>query len=84
MLWQMEKLLVLSNFSFCNNVFKMSSAADLRMQLYEVKRIKCISTPHFVSVYEGGIEGSLVSVTQFWYKAKKPLPKLYVHAITKC
>ena len=39
MLRQKEKLLVLSNFFFCHNVFKKSSAAEVSESVYMWERV---------------------------------------------
>ena len=43
-LWQMEKLLVLSNLFFCHYVFKKLSAAEASESVYIRERVKIDST----------------------------------------
>ena len=52
-LWQKEKLLVLSNFFFCYNVFKKMSAAEASESIYMKERVKtaCSTIRSFDNIY---------------------------------
>ena len=45
-LWQKEKLLVLSNFCFCHYVFKKPSAAEASESVCTRERVKVLTFQH--------------------------------------
>ena len=54
-LWQKEKLLVLSNFSFCHYVFKTASAAEASESVYMRERVKSIPQDSKLIVCKKGL-----------------------------